>query len=168
MSTGGIERRVGRALAALVIAAAVSQPRCALASGGDSSAAGAALSILVAAPGAAVGLVTDTFVIVNLAKDGKVPRAWALTGTIAWGIATVALGVTSYIVSTQSSSSTGEGPNAGVAAGAWGIWSIAAGSLVLSIYGLANPRAPAAKAGIQPPVVVPTQGGAATVLTATF
>src|SRR5262245_41664994 len=75
------------------------------ADGADPAAAGWILGLLAASPGAAVGLVTDVGIGVYLASDGHVPRPWALTGTIAWGLTTVGVGVSTAIVQINASDS---------------------------------------------------------------
>jgi hypothetical protein len=129
--------------------------------------------------GAAVGLATDAGIGAHLlSSDGSVPRSWAVTGTVVWGVATVAASVfvgETHVVASEPQY-THDGNDAGAFAIAYGVLGLSAGSLALSIYSLTRPPRTELRgcaAGRSPlslgfPVVVPTHTGATLAFSGSF
>jgi hypothetical protein len=174
--------KFGRTLGARIVLALALFASPAGASGADPSVAVYGLSGLFWMSGAGLGVVTDAGIGYHLVwGGGRVPRSWAITGTVAWSVATVALAV--VLVEPllnpspygSTSTSTSDDATAGVAF-ASSIFGLTAGSLALSIYGLTRPPEPtlrgsaAAPPGVSLglPMVAPTQSGARLVLGGTF
>jgi hypothetical protein len=150
------------------------------ASGASPEIAVEGLSGLFWMSGAGLGVVTDAGIGYHLLwGGGRVPRSWAITGTVAWSVATVALAVAvgeSLGTPQYGSGETSDEQVAGVAFAST-IFALTGGSMVLSLVALTRPpeRAPQgsrkASSGFSlslPTVVAPSRSGATVVLRGTF
>jgi hypothetical protein len=130
--------------------------------------------------GAGLGVVTDAGIGYHLLwSGGRVPRSWAITGTVAWSVATVALAVglgeSLTLPQYGSTSTTPDEQAAGIAVASTFLL-VHAGSLALSIYGLTRPPEPALRGStpgpagfsLNLPVVAPSRSGASLVFGGTF
>jgi hypothetical protein len=167
-----------RTAAAIVFLAVALRGTPARADGGENGAfAAQVFSALFWTTAAAAGVVTDAGIGYHLVwGGGRVPRSWAVTGTVLWSVATVALGASVVAGGgSQSEPSSSSDQAAGIAL-ASGIFGVTGGSLALSLYGLSRPPEPtprgsaAAPAGVSLglPMVAPTRSGARLVLGGTF
>jgi hypothetical protein len=168
-----------KTFAARTVLALVLLASPARASGASPEVAVVGLSGLFWMSGAGLGLVTDTGIGYHLVwGGGRVPRSWAITGTVAWSVATVALAVAvgeSLASPSYGSSSTPDDQTAGIAF-ASSIVAVTGGSLAFSLYALTRPpeTAPAgftkapSRFSLSLPTVAPTRSGASVVLRATF
>jgi hypothetical protein len=127
--------------------------------------------------GAAVGVVTDAGIGCHLIwGGGRVPRSWAITGTVVWSVATIALGAAIVAASGYSNEPSSSSDQAGGIAFASGLVAVTGGSLALSIYGLTQPPEPTLRgsAATPPgislglPMVAPAPSGARLVVGGTF
>ncbi len=141
------------------------------------SAAGEAAACVAWTPAAALGLVTDTAIGIQLVtRDERASRTWSVLGTVTWSIATACWApVVSIALDSGNypNAPSSQWANIGVAsAGA----AVTLGSLALSIYGLTRPPLPpgpmhpatARGLAFAPPLLAPTVGGARIILGAAF
>jgi hypothetical protein len=147
--------------------------------GEDGAFAAQVFSALFWMTAAGVGMVTDAGIGYHLLwGDGRVPRSWAITGTVVWSVATVALGAAVVAGSgsqSEPSSSSSSDQAAGIAL-ASGVFAVTGGSLALSIYGLTRPpqstlrgSAPSTPGvSLNLPMLAPGRSGGSLVLGGTF
>jgi len=164
---------------ALVLALFSGEGR-ARASGGptDQSTGAQGLAGLIGAPAVTLGLVTDTGIALHRwTGDGRVPRSWAITGTVAWSIGTICSTVIVATVQSEYGGPTYYQQNAApIFAAAYGVLAANLASLAFSIYGLTRPPLPslAARAAgwhgitFASPVFAGGPSGARVVLGGTF
>jgi hypothetical protein len=164
---------------AVLALALIASPARASGAGGEIVVEG--LSGLFWLSGASLGVVTDAGIGYHLLwGGGRVPRSWAITGTVAWSVATVALAVgVGESLGTPHygppSTPTPDEQVAGIAV-ASGFVAIQGGSLVLSLVALTRPPEPApsgsttspARFSLSLPTIAPTRSGASVVLRGTF
>jgi hypothetical protein len=168
-----------KTLAARTVLALALFASSARASGASPEVAVEGLSGLFWMSGAGLGVVTDAGIGYHLLwSGGRVPRSWAITGTVAWSVATVALAVAvgeSLSVPQYGSGSTSDEQVAGVAFAST-IFALTGGSLALSLVALARPpeaapqgltKAPS-RFSLSFPTVAPARSGATVVLRGTF
>lgn len=136
------------------------------------------LAIVAWTPAAALGLVTDTAIGIHLAANGgRVPRTWAILGTVAWGVATACWAPVVGIALDSGNYPNASGAQQEAIAVAAVGGAITLGSLGLSIYALMHPTDATPSSmhtangkffTLAPPLVTPTPGGARAVLQASF
>jgi hypothetical protein len=172
----GFTRRKSFAAPAVLAFALFASPARASGAGGEIAVEG--LSGLFWLSGAGLGVVTDAGIGYHLLwGGGRVPRSWAITGTVAWSVATVALavGVGESLATPSQGGSTPDEQTAGIAI-ASSIFALTGGSLVLSLVALTRPPEPApsgvtaapSRFSLSLPTVAPTRSGASIVLRGTF
>jgi hypothetical protein len=167
--------RTAAATAFLAVALAGTPAR---ADGGESGAFVAQVySALFWMTAAAAGVVTDAGIGCHLIwGGGRVPRSWAITGTVVWSVATVALGAAIVAGSGSQSEPSSSSDQAGGIALVSGFVAVTGGSLALSVYGLTRPPDPTprgsaaapSRVSLGLPMVAPTPSGARLVLGGTF
>jgi hypothetical protein len=145
--------------------------------GEDGAFAAQVFSALFWTTAAAAGVVTDAGIGYHLVwGGGRVPRSWAITGTVMWSVATVALGAAVVAGSGSPSEPSSSSDQAGGIAFASGIFAVTGGSLALSIYGLTRPPEPTLRGSataspgisLHLPMLAPSPSGGRVVLGGTF